>query len=271
MALCVKHRNCRLEKGIHCCANWETISYPFKRWYLWLREMSISKKHFRQRGMGPAEWTHSVRAVRETPVRDHYAPSVKTTHRVTYRPPIAVSRFLLALWVTYFKQTLWRCGQLWPYVGMGSLGTCFHWDCNEMGDAVKISHRVPSTLSSRSVGRREDMILPGREDPRNLGHREWDQQLGMIECGLTLYDERKWEWDVFYLLRGLPNIYSPSLCPPLSPMYLHTTGVASWRCTQSSMSGIHLQTEIAWTQRCTWRPRSSGLGDALGGHDHANL
>jgi len=72
----------------------------------------ISKKHFRPGGMAPSEWTRSVRAVRDTPVADYSAPGVKTTRRVTYRPPIAVSPFLLALSVSYFKQTLWRCGQL---------------------------------------------------------------------------------------------------------------------------------------------------------------
>jgi len=42
-----------------------------------------------------------------------------------------------------------------------------------MGDDAKISPRVASTLSSRSVERRwEDMILPCREDPQNLGNSE---------------------------------------------------------------------------------------------------
>jgi len=129
---------------------------------------SISKKHFRPGGMAPSEWTRSVRAVRVTPVADYSAPSVNTTRRIAYRPPTAVSPFLLALSVSYIKQTLWHSGQLWPYIGMGSLGTRLHWDCNATGDAAKISSRVPSTLSSRSVGRWEDMILPGGEDPRNL-------------------------------------------------------------------------------------------------------
>jgi len=87
----------------------------------WLRQSSafsfkkpahISKKHFRPGGMAPSEWTRSVRAVRDTPVADYSVPGVKTTRRVTYRPLIAVSPFLLALSVSYFKQTLWRCGQL---------------------------------------------------------------------------------------------------------------------------------------------------------------
>jgi len=133
-----------------------------------------------------------------------------------------------------------------------------------IGDAGKISPCVPSTWSSRSEGRWEDMILPGREDPRNLGQSEWDQKLGKIECEFSLNDKRRWKWDDVYLLRGLPNIYSPSLCSPPLPLYLRTTAVAPWRWTWSSMFGMHLETEIEWTQRCTWRPGSSEFGDALG-------
>ena len=70
----------------------------------------ISKKHLRPGGMAPSEWMRSVRAVRDTPVADYSAPGVNTTRRVAYRPPIAVSPFLLALSVSYFKQTVWRCG-----------------------------------------------------------------------------------------------------------------------------------------------------------------
>jgi hypothetical protein len=72
----------------------------------------ISKKHFRLGGLAASEWKRSVRAVRDTPVADYSAPGVNTTRRVAYRPPIAVSPFLLALSVSYFKQTLWLCGQL---------------------------------------------------------------------------------------------------------------------------------------------------------------
>jgi len=72
----------------------------------------ISKKHFRPGGMAPSQWMCSVRAIRDTPVADYFPPGIKTTRRVTYRPPIAVSLFLPPLSVAYFKQTLWRCGQL---------------------------------------------------------------------------------------------------------------------------------------------------------------
>jgi len=72
----------------------------------------ISKKHFRPGRMAPAEWTRSIRAVRDTPVADYSVPGVTTTRHVEYRRPIAVLPFLLALLVSYFKQTVWRCGQL---------------------------------------------------------------------------------------------------------------------------------------------------------------
>jgi len=35
-------------------------------------------------------------------------------------------------------------------------------------------------------------------------------------------------------------------------------------------SEMYLETEIEWTQRCTWRPKSSEFGDALGGRDRAS-
>jgi len=85
---------------------------------VWLNAISlyqsqhISKKHLHPGGMAPSEWMRSVRAVRDTPVADYSAPGVDTTHRLAYRPPIAVWPFLLALSVSYFKQIFWRCGQL---------------------------------------------------------------------------------------------------------------------------------------------------------------
>jgi len=42
-------------------------------------------------------------------------------------------------------------GQLWPYLGMGALGTRLHWDCNAMGDAAKTTPRVPSTCAQNAI------------------------------------------------------------------------------------------------------------------------
>jgi len=72
----------------------------------------ICKKYLRPGVMAPSEWTCSIRAVRDTPVEDYSAHGFNPTHCVPYRPPIAVSPFLLALSVSYFKRSLWRCGQL---------------------------------------------------------------------------------------------------------------------------------------------------------------
>jgi len=80
--------------------------------FLISRRYIISKKHLRPGGVGPLEWMRSVRAVRVTPEADYSAPSVNTMRRSAYRPPIAVLPFLLALSVSYIKQTCRRCGQL---------------------------------------------------------------------------------------------------------------------------------------------------------------
>ena len=111
----------------------------------------ISKKIFRLGGIAPSEWTRSVWAVRDTPVAEYSVPGVNTMGRVVYRPPIAVSLSLRVLSVSYFKRSLWRCGQLWQYVGMDSLGMRLHRDWNAMGDAANISPRVPSTSAQNAI------------------------------------------------------------------------------------------------------------------------
>jgi len=136
------------------------------------------------------------------------------------------------------------------------------------------------------------MILPGVEDPRNcmdptnLGQSKWDQKLGNIEWVLSLYDKMRWKGDDVYLLQGLMNIYSPSLCPPPLPLYHHTPGVAPWRCTCRPGSGrfggalgdrdrvnsdMHVEAGIERIWWCTWRLGSSELRNALGGRDWASL
>jgi hypothetical protein len=58
--------------------------------------------------MAPSEWTWSVKAIRDIILAANSTSGINTTHRVAYRPPIAVSLPLLALSVTYFKRTLWH-------------------------------------------------------------------------------------------------------------------------------------------------------------------
>jgi len=74
----------------------------------WVKRTSISKKYFGPGGMAPSEWMRAVRAIRDTPVADYSTRGLNTTRRVAYRPPIAVSPFLLALSVSNFIRTLWR-------------------------------------------------------------------------------------------------------------------------------------------------------------------
>jgi hypothetical protein len=112
---------------------------------------TISRKIFHPGGMAPSEWTCSVRAVRDTPVADYSMPGLNTTRRIAYRPPIAVSPFLLALSVTYFKRILWSCGQLWPYIRKGSWGTHLHWDYNAIGDVAQNSPHDPFTCRQNAI------------------------------------------------------------------------------------------------------------------------
>jgi len=100
--------------GMHCWqllaeGMWAVLgSQPGRQWGhgRYGGECSISKKHFRPGGMAPSEWTRSVRAVRDTSGVDYSAPGINTTRRVAYRPPIAVSPFVLALSV-YTKYTVY--------------------------------------------------------------------------------------------------------------------------------------------------------------------
>jgi hypothetical protein len=193
-----------------------------------------------------AEWLHkSGRAPSEpseTP-RWWFTPRLASVPRIALHIALR-SPFLLALSVSYFTQSLWHCGQLRPYVGMGSLDAHLHWDCNAMGDAAKISPPVPSTLRLRSVGRRwEAMVLHGRDnsrncvDPRNLGKRKWNQKLRKIDCVFSLYDKMMWKWDAVYLPRSLPNIHSTLVIPPPLPLLLRTPTIGpelyTWRLYSS--------------------------------------
>jgi len=115
--------------------------------------------------MALSEWTRSISAIRGTQVADYSAPGNITTRCVAYPPPIAVSPFLLPLSVSYLKRKLWRWGQMWHYVGIGSLGTHLHRNWNVMGDVVKICPRVPSTCAQNAILSLLIIhIIPSRQD-----------------------------------------------------------------------------------------------------------
>ena len=117
----------------------------------WGPVSDISKFFFRPAELAQSQWTSSVRGVKDSQVAAYPSPSVNTTCRIADHPPIVASLFLLAVSVSYFKQTLWRCGKLWPYIGMGWLGTCLHRNCNAIGDALKATPSVPSTCLQNAI------------------------------------------------------------------------------------------------------------------------
>ena len=126
--------------------------------------------------------------------------------------------------------------------------------------------------SLRSLGRKwEDMILPGRENPRN--------------CVDPDEMKMRWKWDDVYR-PGVSQICTPRhsvhlrYCsipghPPSLindvlggrdqdswEMHLEAVIERVWRCTLRPWS---------WTQRSTGRPLLSEFGDALAGYDRAGL
>jgi len=131
-------------------------------WYQKLEKLEcVYSLHDHQQKTFPSGQNGCVRAVRDTPVVDYSAPGVNTTCRAAYRPPIAVSPFLHVLSVSYFKQTIWRCGQLWPYVGMGWLGTHLHRNCNGWRWENRCSRSFYIKLEERrNTVRRYDTTLP---------------------------------------------------------------------------------------------------------------
>jgi hypothetical protein len=51
------------------------------------------QKKFYSGGIAPSEWTHSVKAIRDTSVADYSAPVGIITRHIAYLPPIADSPF----------------------------------------------------------------------------------------------------------------------------------------------------------------------------------
>jgi len=109
---------------------------------------------------------------------------------------------------------------------------------------------------------------------------EWDEELGKTECVFPVYDKIRWKYDDAFQLCGLLNTYSPSLWPPLLPLYLHRPAVAPWTCTWRAWlemfvyalgdrdrvnSELHLVAVIERVGRYTGRPRAIKIGGVLGG------
>jgi len=99
----------------------------------------------RQSRRGPSEAWETSRW-RHAP---HPAPIPRVALHVAL--PLQVHRFFSLCPSPILNEHSGVEGQLWPYVGMGSVGTHLHRDCNAMGDAAKPSPRVPSTCAQNAI------------------------------------------------------------------------------------------------------------------------
>jgi len=214
------------------------------------KNISVRAEWLRQSGRAPSE------------------PSERPRWRITPRPASIPHLALHIALRSPFRRFFSLCRSPILNKHSGIVANCdhtsewVHWvhDCIgiAMGDAAKISPRVPSTLCSRSVGSWEDMMLPGREDPRdcadprNLGQSEWDQKLGKIECEFSLYDTMS-------IYSGVCRIYTTR----------HSVHLRYPCISVQPPSQLEDVLDRACL-RCTWRTWLSEFGYALGDWDRVN-
>ena len=234
--------------------------------------------------MGASEWMRSVRAVRNTLVADYFAPGVNATHCVAYCPPIAVLLFLLALSVCYFKQTLWLWGQLWPCVGMGSLGTRLHRYCNGWHSTNYSSRSFYINLEERrkKVTRYHTTLLWGStqsSEPTKSWKELMRRKVG--DAVVEAVIERVWRYTWRLWLCELAGRNRASL-----QMHLEAVIYWVWGCPGTPWSSefghalggrdgvnpeMHLEAMIEWVWSCTWRTWSSKFAHAPGGSNWASM
>ena len=106
---------------------------------------SVQAKWLPQSGCGPSEPSETSQW-RLTP-----CPASMPLDASHIALPSQFPRFFLLCQSTISNKHCGIEGQLWPYVGLGSLGTHLHQDCNAMGDAAKTSPRIPPTCSQIAI------------------------------------------------------------------------------------------------------------------------
>ena len=168
-----------------------------------------------------SEWMRSIRNPRDSPEADYSAPGCNTSRRIAYHPPIGVSRFLLALLVSCFKRTIWICDQLWPYVGMRSLGMRLHRDCNVMAEVAKISPRVPSTSAqSANLSLLIISIIPSRHSYVAMDNRLRVPSISSLTTSKYLWNYRRTADDV-----SQAEYLQSNSCQCCSPLYKFRGGI----------------------------------------------
>jgi len=118
---------------------------PLKAFNYLSNENSVWAERFRQSGRAKSETSET--------------PQWRITLHPTSMPRVTLHITLQSLFHHFFPVCLSPIlnensgfeGQLWPYVGVGSLGTGLQRDCNAMGDAAKASPRVASTTAQNTI------------------------------------------------------------------------------------------------------------------------
>jgi len=223
------------------------------------KNISVRAEWLRQSGCAPSEPSETPRW-RITP---RLASILRVGLHIALRSP-----FLLALLVSYFRQTLWRCGQVWPYVGVGSLGPSLHRDCNGWRCQNLSSRSFYIKLEERrKIVRRYDTTRPG-----------WSTQLHGSTKSRKEQVRPKVGKDRVCIFIVWQDDMKMRCClsTPESPEYIlrvaHSTSVTLVSpSTHRRSITLYLEAVIEWVWRCTWWPRWSELRDALGGRDRASL
>jgi len=165
---------------------------------------------------------------------------------------------------------------------MRSLGTPLHQDCNAMWRCKNLSSRffyfkleerrkeVRRYDTTRPWGfaqlrgstkSRKERVRPKVRKDRVCIFVVWQDEMKM-RCCLSIYPGVSRTYTPrrsFHLRYPCISVHPPSLLNDI----LGGRDLASLE--------MHLQAEIEWTERCTWRPWSIEFGDALGGRDRASL
>jgi len=223
------------------------------------KDISVRAEWLRQSGRAPSESSQT--------------PQWRITRRPASILPVALhitlwSPFLVALSVSHFKQTLWCCGQVWPYIGMGWLGTRLNRDCNGWRCENLSSRSFYITLEERRKKvRRYDTTRPGGSMQLHGSTKSRKQRVRP--------EVRKDRVCIFVVWQDEMKMRC-CLSTPRSPEYIlrvaHSTSVTHVSpYTHRRSLTIYLEAVIERVWRSTWRPRWSELRDALGGRDRARL